>query len=83
MEDKRTRSDYIRDIKILERENRYLENNHKKLVQWVEDEIYNINQRMKKSDEFLKNTQANYILSRNLDGYKKALHNVLKEINKM
>lgn len=83
MEDKRTRSDYIREIQRLERVNKHYEKIHKELIRFIEDEIYNINQRMKKSDEFLKNTQANYILSRNLDGYKKALHNVLKEINKM
>ena len=46
-------------------------------------EIKKINERMKKGDEFLNGTQANYIMIRNLDGYKKALHNVLKEIDKL
>lgn len=83
MEDKRTRSDYIREIERLERVNKHYEKSHKELIRFIEDEIKKINKRMKKGDEFLEGTQANYVMIRNLDGYKKALHNVLKEIDKL
>lgn len=84
---KRTQSygktEFINEILKLEILNILMEKRHKKIINWIEEEIDVINDRMKKGDEFLNGTQANYIMIRNLDGYKKALHNVLKEIDKL
>lgn len=77
------RTEFINEILKLEILNILLEKRHKKIINWIEEEIDVINDRMKKGDEFLSGTQANYIMIRNLDGYKKALHNVLKEIDKL
>lgn len=77
------RTEFINEILKLEILNILLEKRHKKIINWIEEEIDVINDRMKKGDEFLNGTQANYIMIRNLDGYKKALHNVLKEIDKL
>ena len=77
------RTEFINEILKLEILNILMEKRHKKIINWIEEEIDVINDRMKKGDEFLNGTQANYIMIRNLDGYKKALHNVLKEIDKL
>ena len=39
MEDKRTRSDYIREIEQLKRVNKHYEKIHKELVKFIENEI--------------------------------------------
>ena len=77
------RTEFINEILKLEILNILMEKRHKKIINWIEDEIKKINKRMKKGNEFLEGTQANYVMIRNLDGYKKALHNVLKEIDKL
>lgn len=77
------KTEFINEILKLEILNILMEKRHKKIINWIEDEIKKINKRMKKGDEFLEGTQANYVMIRNLDGYKKALHNVLKEIDKL
>lgn len=79
MEDKRTRSDYIREIKRLERLNNYFEKSHKELIKFIEDEIDDIERRM----DFIRvsdNTNGGYTAMMYLAQQKNALIKVSKKI---
>ena len=79
-EDKRTRSDYIREIERLERLNNHFEKSHKELIEFIEDEIEDVDYKIKKGYEFLEDSKGYYTLRMNLQYYKNALVKVSKKI---
>ena len=83
MEDKRTRSDYIREIKQLEKVNKHYEKIHKELIKFIEDEIEKTDDRIKQGYDFLGKTKGSYDLERNLKYYKKGLVKIYKKINEL
>ena len=88
MEDKRTRSDYIREIEQLNKANRILEKSNIEITEklnnlkdWIKDELYDIDERLKQGTKFLGDTKGNYTLKMYLTYRKNALKDVLREIN--
>ena len=87
MNDKRTRSDYIREIeqlentvKSLERKNKKLKKEHDDLVNWLEDEIHELKERIKLSHENLGEGIGGYTLRMYLNYQKNAYREVLKRM---
>lgn len=80
MNDKRTRSDYLREIERLERVNKHLESSHKELIKFIENEIEETENRIKTGYEFLGDSKGNYQLRMNLTYYKNALKSVKKKM---
>ncbi len=90
-EDKRTRSDYIREIDKLKRVNEILEKSNKELSNkldkinglqdWVEDEIEEINQRIELSYDCL--GEGGYTLRMYLTYQKNAFEKISKKIIKL
>ena len=85
MEDKRTRSDYIREIGMLKDEVKTLTIRNKKLskkvddlVDWVEDEIDDIDKRIVDSFEYL--GEGGYTLRMYLTYQKNAYKEVFKRL---
>lgn len=83
MEDKRTRSDYIREIEQLKRVNRHYEKMYKELIKFIEDEIEETDIRIESGHNFLGNSEGSYTLERYLKYYKKALVKVSKKIDEL
>lgn len=83
MEDKRTRSDYIREIDRLEKLNNFLESSHKELIQWINNEIEETDRKINTGYKFLGDSKGNYHLRMYQTHYKNALVDVLKKIDKL
>ena len=83
MEDKRTRSDYIREIQRLERVNKYFEKSNKELIRWLESEIKDIENRINKSWDFLGDSNGNYTLRMYLTQQKNTLIKVSKKLDEL
>lgn len=83
MEDKRTRSDYIREIEQLKRVNRYYEKSYKELNKFIKEEIEDTDNRIKNGYKFLGNTKGAYTLEQNLIFYKNALIKASKKIDEL
>ena len=83
MEDKRTRSDYIREINRLERLNKHYEKSYKELNKFIENEIEKTDIRIESGHNFLGNSEGSYTLERYLKYYKKALVKVSKKIDEL
>lgn len=83
MEDKRTRSDYIREINRLERLNKHYEKSYKELNKFIEEEIEDTDNRIKNGYKFLGDTKGAYTLEQNLIFYKNALIKASKKIDEL
>lgn len=90
MEDKRTRRDYIIEIEKLNKANRILEKSNieiteklNKLKDWIKDELYDVDEKLKQGIKFLGETKGNYTLRMYLTYRKNALVDVLKKIEKL
>ena len=87
MEDKRTRSDYIREIEQLSKANRILEKSNIEITErlnalrdWIKDELYDVDEKLKEGIKFLGETKGNYTLRMYLTYRKNALKEVLKRL---
>lgn len=90
MEDKRTRRDYIIEIEKLNKANRILEksnieisNKLEKLKDWLKDEIWDIEERIRLGNQFLGDTKGNYTLRMYLIQQKNTLIEVSKKIKEL
>lgn len=90
MEDKRTRSDYIREIEQLSKANKILEKSNIKITKrldelrgWIKDEIWEVDQKLQQGTKFLGETKGNYTLRMYLTYRKNALIDVVKKIKEL
>ena len=90
MEDKRTRSDYIREIEQLSKANKILEKSNIKITKrldelqgWIKDEIWDVDEKLKEGTKFLGETKGNYTLRMYLTYRKNALIDVVKKIKEL
>ena len=90
MNDKRTRSDYIREIEQLNKANKILEKSNIEITEklnilkdWLKDEIYDVEETIKQGNKFLGDTKGNYTLRMNLIYRKNALVKVSKKIDEL
>ena len=90
MEDKRTRSDYIREIEKLNKVNRILEksnieisNKLEGLKVWLEDELWDIKERVRLGNQFLGETKGNYTLRMYLVQQKNTLVKVSQKMKEL
>ncbi len=83
MEDKRTRRDYIIEIEQLKKVNRHYEKMYKELIKFIDDELFDIEERIRNGNKFLGDSQGNYTLKMYLTYRKNALIDVSKKIDKL
>ena len=91
------RTHFVKEIMRLEREieklnkaNRILEKSNIEISEklnfmkdWLKDEIYDVEETIKRGNKFLGDTKGNYTLRMNLIYRKNALIEVLKKLNKL
>lgn len=77
------RSQFVKELQRLERENKQLESDRKKLIEFINNEIEDTERRIRNGFKYLGDGNGNYTLRMNLTYYKNALIEVSKKINEL